>query len=181
VRTDQTTVATRKEPFVHYEREYFFRLLWLFPLAFCFHLAEEAPGFPEWVSEVLGGELSARAFYRNNAGYMLLLLGLTVWASRARSPRSIAALFFWVSGQLLWNALFHVYTQHRFRSYSPGYFTAIFVYLPVYSYLTYLGLRERFLAWRFLPVCFVGGALGMAFTAWAGLYHLGPIPIERWW
>jgi hypothetical protein len=124
--------------------------------------------------------MSARTFYRNNAGFMLLLLALTAWASRTRSSTAVAALFLWVSGQEFWNALFHVYTQHQFASYSPGYFTAVFVYLPVYGYLTYLALREGFLSWAFWIICLVAGAAGMAFTAWAGLYHLGPIPFDRW-
>lgn len=50
-----------------------------------------------------------------------------------------------------------------------GYFTALFLYFPVYVYLSYLALRERRLKlWQWL-ISFAAGAFGMWFTIWAGL------------
>jgi drug/metabolite transporter (DMT)-like permease len=119
-------------------------------------------------------------FYLNNAGFMAVLLGLCLACRRRRSPRPLWALFIWASGQQLCNAVFHVYTQVVFNAYSPGLFTAVFGYVPVYTYLTALVLRQRLLPGWFLPIGLLVGALGLWFTIWAGLYHFGPMPSCRW-
>jgi hypothetical protein len=166
---------------VLWEREKFFsRLIWLFPLVYVLHIAEEAPGFPSWVGSVLGGHIEVRAFYINNTVFMAVLLVLCFLANRFRKPWSTTLLFLWVSGQEFWNFVFHVYAQFQFNSYSPGYFTAIFLYFPLYAYLTYIALRECFLTCTQWLLCFVIGSFGMLFTIWAGLYHFLPIPWHRW-
>jgi len=130
------------------ERKYFFsRLLWLFPAAFLLHVLEESTVFSNWVTNVLGGTISIQAFYLNNAIFFAILTGLCAIASRQQAVWSTFLLFFWVSGQQFWNFIFHIYTQFQFNAYSPGYFTAILLYWPVYAYLSYLCLRERFLPW----------------------------------
>jgi hypothetical protein len=166
---------------VNYEREmYFSRLIWLFPIAYVFHIMEEAPGFAAWVTNVLGGHMEVRTFYLNNAVFMAVLLTLCYLANRIRKPWSTILLFLWVSAQEFWNFVFHIYAEFRFNAYSPGYFTAIFLYFPVYAYLTYLALREMFLRWGQWILCFVISSFGMFFTIWAGLYHFLPIPWNRW-
>lgn len=163
-----------------WESENVYRLLFLFPAIFALHIVEESRGFPRWVSGVLHGELEVSAFYVNNAAFMIVLLGLCLVSLRTRSRAALWALFLWTSGQQLCNAVFHVYTQVVFNAYSPGIFTAVFGYVPVYTYLTYLVLRERLLPGWFLPVGLLLGAVGMWFTIWAGLYHFGPFPVCRW-
>lgn len=163
-----------------WEAENVYRLLFLFPAIFALHVVEESLGFPRWVSGVLHGEIGVSAFYINNAGFMAVLLGLCVACLRTRSRAALWALFLWTSGQQLCNAVFHVYTQVVFNAYSPGLFTAVFGYVPVYTYLTYLVLRERLLPRAFLPMGLLIGAAGMGLTIWAGLYHFGPVPGCQW-
>lgn len=164
-----------------YEREKFFsRLIWLFPLAYVLHITEESHGFADWVTQVIGGKMRVSVFYINNAVFMVILLTLCTLASRKQKTWSTFLLFLWTSAQIFWNFVFHIYAEFSFNAYSPGYFTAIFLYFPVYSYLSYLCLREHFLSWPLWLTCFVVSWLGMAFTIWGGLYHFGPIPWDRW-
>lgn len=169
------------EAFARWERSAFHsRLVWLFPAAFALHILEEGPRFSHWVTSVLGGAMEPARFYLNNGAYMALTLGLTAWASVVRSRLAVGCLFFWVSGQMFWNAVFHVYTEHQFRTYSPGFFSAVFLYIPVYGYLNYVALRERYLSFELLAINLLGGAIGMLFTIWAGLYRFGEVPLGRW-
>ena len=167
--------------FAQREAAHFYQLLWLFVAAFGLHIIEESAGFTPWVKNTLKGDIDIRAFYINNAGFMVLLILLTVFAVRKKSNLTLWLLFLWVSGQQFWNFIFHMYTQFHFLAYSPGYFTALFLYFPVYLYLSYLALRERRLKpWQWL-ISFVAGAFGMWFTIWAGLYHFARFPWEYWY
>lgn len=164
-----------------FEREKFLtRLIWLFPIAYVFHIAEESNGFANWVTNVLGGQMTIKPFIINNSIFMLVLLTLCFTAARKQESWSTFLLFFWVSAQEFWNFIFHIYTQFKFNAYSPGYFTAILLYLPVYFYLSYICLRERFLPWRLWLIAFILSITLLAFTIWAGLYHFKSIPWNKW-
>ena len=134
-----------------------------FPAIFALHIVEESRGFPRWVSGVLHGEMEVSAFYVNNAAFMIVLVGLCLVSLRTRSRAALWALFLWTSGQQLFNAVFHVYTRVVFNAYSPGIFTAVFGYVPVYTYLTYLVLRERLLPGGSCRWASLLGAVGMWF------------------
>ncbi|GAB4440938.1 MAG: hypothetical protein OHK0011_23420 [Turneriella sp.] len=166
--------------FAAWESSHFYRLLWLFVAAFGLHIVEESAGFSSWVKDTLKGDIDIKSFYINNAGFMLLLVALTALAARKKSNLTLWLLFFWVSGQQFWNFIFHMYTQFHFRAYSPGYFTALFLYFPIFLYLTYLALRERRLYFWQWGLAFCTGAFGMWFTIWAGLYHFAPFPWDQW-
>jgi hypothetical protein len=163
-----------------WERANFFRLIWLFPAVFVAHMLEERPGFSRWVTEVLGGRMDVRSFDVNHAVYMTLLLGLCAAAARTRATWALWLLLLWTTGQYFWDTVVHVYTQVVFGAYSPGIFTAVFGYLPVWCYLTYLVLRERLLPRWSLPVALVAGALGIALMIKAVLYDFGEVPWCRW-
>jgi hypothetical protein len=166
--------------FTQWERQRFHWLLWLFPTVYAFHIWEESAGFAHWVTHVLHGRMDVRGFYLNNTGFMAVLLILTTLAWRKKAAWAVFLLFLWTSGQQFWNFVFHIYAQHRFAAYSPGYYTSIFLYLPVYGYLSYLSLREGFLRVHLWLLCLVAGSFGMAFVIWGGLYRFGPFPWERW-
>jgi Protein of unknown function with HXXEE motif len=163
-----------------WERAHVHHLIWLFPAVYAVHVTEESLGFPRWVTTVLGGDMDVRAFYVNNAGFMVLMIGLCALAAWKRAPWAYGALFVWTTGQQLCNAVFHVYAQIVFNAYSPGVVSAVFGYVPVYGYLTYLAVRERLFPRWLIPIALAAGAIGMVFTVWAGLYHFGPMPGCRW-
>jgi hypothetical protein len=61
--------------FVEFERERFFsRLIWLLPILYVLHIIEEANGFSNWVTNVIGGQISVGGFYRNNAIFMFFAI-----------------------------------------------------------------------------------------------------------
>jgi hypothetical protein len=164
-----------------WERAHFFtRLLWLFPITYGFHILEESNGFAGWVDGVLHGRFSSGFFYLANAWFMFVLLMLTRFALRRRSGTAVGLLFLWVSGQIFWDAVLHIYAENHFSTYSPGFFTAVFLYLPAYGYLSYLALRERFLSPRGWAVGFVCGLLLFGLVVWAGLYRFGAFPWALW-
>ena len=167
--------------YVDFERKYFFsHLIWLFSIALLFHIVEESNGFAYWVTNVLQGEIHTFAFYRNVVMGIVMTISLCLIALSMRTSGSTFLLFLWVSAIQFWDFVFHMYAQYRFQAYSPGYFTALLLYFPLYSYLSYLSVRERFLPWYLWLFAFFAGCLLMGFIIWAGLYHLGPIPWEKW-
>jgi len=163
-----------------WERAHFYdRLLWLFPLTFLCHIYEESHGFFNWVTVTLGGRMVEKLFYINNATFVLLSCGLCWLCHHKMKPWALFLLFFWVGAQSFWDGVFHIYEQYHLNTYSPGYFTSIFLYLPAYGYLSYLVIRERFLILGLWLVTFLISPLALLFTIWAGLYHFQPLPWAR--
>ena len=97
------------------------RLIWIMPAAFVLHIVEEyRGGFPAWVTHVLGGSFNDIAFAFNNAAFLAIMVGLVVWASKSESRLAAFLLITWSSGNIFWDALFHVLTTAWFNRYSPG-------------------------------------------------------------
>ena len=150
----------------------FYRLIWLMPAAFACHIVEEyVGGFPAWVTNVVGGAMSAPMFLINNAGFMAVLVVLTAWSAIARTAAANAVLIAWASANLFWDFLFHVGTVPLFDRYSPGLITATLLYFPISVAVAWAALTQKALSTRAFTIsCAVGFAL-MAFVIWAGLYH----------
>ncbi len=156
------------------------RLVWLFPLAYGFHIAEESNGFPGWVRDELGGSLTSSGFIVNNAVFMAVLIGLCLLATRQRAPWSWFFLFLFVSAQEFWNLVFHAYATVRFGEYSPGIITAVLLYLPLYAAISFVFVRNGVITFRLWVVAFTLGAAGMMLVLWAGLYGFGDVPWDAW-
>ncbi|MBU6472692.1 MAG: HXXEE domain-containing protein [Alphaproteobacteria bacterium] len=150
----------------------FYRLIWLMPAAFALHICEEwFGGFANWVTHVVGGEMSPSTFLVNNAGFMAVLVALTTLAGATRKGWAVFLLMFWASANLFWDFLFHVFTVPLFDRYSPGLLTATLLYFPSSYLVARAALAERVLPPAlFTLACGLGAAL-MGFVIWAGLYH----------
>ena len=150
----------------------FYRLIWLMPLAFACHIGEEyIGGFPAWVTNTVGGSMSAPIFLVNNAGFMAVLLALTAWSAIARTTLANAVLIAWASANLFWDFLFHLGTVPLFDRYSPGLVTATLLYFPISVVVAAAALAQRALSPRAFRISCAIGFLGMGFVIWAGLYH----------
>lgn len=124
----------------------FRRIIWLMPPAFAVHIVEEyVGGFVEWVELVAGAPMPTQAFLLNNAGFMAILLGLTVLTWRRPSRLSAFLLLAWASGNLFWNFVFHLATTVLLDRYSPGLVTAVLLYFPLSIAVAWAALRERML------------------------------------
>jgi hypothetical protein len=150
----------------------FRRLIWLMPAVFAVHIVEEyGAGFPAWVSSMFGQPMAGPTFLVNNAAFMVILLGLTFWASARPSAVSAFFLLSWASGNLFWNFVFHLATTVVFDRFSPGLVTATLLYLPVSVAVAWSALAQRVLpVAAFIAATAIGATL-MLLVIWGGLYH----------
>jgi Protein of unknown function with HXXEE motif len=149
----------------------FRRVVWLMPAAFALHIVEEyAGGFPVWATNVLGGRFNNVDFAFNNAAFLTILVGLTVWVSKSGSRRA-SFLIAWSSGNIFWDGLFHVLTTAYFNRYSPGLITSSVLYLPISLVIGTAALRSQALTVKALLGALASGLGILVFVIWYGLFH----------
>jgi hypothetical protein len=113
------------------------------------HVLEEAPGFTEWVNRYASDRYTADDFVRNNALGLALTVGASLGITRYGRRRAFTAYYSVIlAQQALWNTAFHAGTTAAWRAYSPGLVSALGLFLPIWWYLTQLGLREGLLTRR---------------------------------
>jgi hypothetical protein len=106
--------------------------VWLFPLAYGLHIAEEYwLHFPDWVLHVSGSFVSDTRFLVLNGVFWLLMVASVV-AIRART--SLAWLIATLAAVLGINAALHLLGSLVTSTYSPGSITAAFLYIPLVLY-----------------------------------------------
>jgi hypothetical protein len=134
-------------------------LVWLFPLAFAFHILEEwFGGFPEWVAVILGSGLPRPAFVAINAVAWIAMV-LAARATIAREEHGWMGIA--IATILFTNAILHVLSSVATRSYSPGLVTSVALYLP-------LGQLALMRAWLQAP----GGSFARGVVAGLALHAL---------
>lgn len=148
------------------------RIIWIMPAAFSLHIVEEyIGGFPAWVTHVLRGSFNNFAFALNNALFLAILTGLTLWVRKSTSQLAVFLLIAWASGNIFWDGLFHVLTTAQFDRYSPGLITASVLYLPISLIIGIATLRSGALSVKsFFGALALGLGLLM-FLIWCGLFH----------
>jgi hypothetical protein len=122
--------------------------VWLFPLAYGAHIAEEYwLHFADWVLHLSGTYISNPQFLFLNGAFWLLMV-VAVVAIRART--SLAWLVATLAAILGINAALHLLGSLVTRSFSPGSITAALLYLPlvVYAFRQVLPRITRGLALR---------------------------------
>ena len=104
-------------------------LVWLLPASYALHILEEwFGGFPEWVGTVVGSPLPTNAFIVINA----VALTAMILATRAVTRREANGWMGVAIATILFvNAGAHVIGTLVTRSYSPGLFTGVVLYLPL--------------------------------------------------
>jgi Protein of unknown function with HXXEE motif len=148
------------------------RLIWIMPGAFMLHILEEyRGGFPAWVTHVLGGSFNDIAFAFNNAAFLAIMVGLVVWASKSTSRLAAFLLIAWSSGNIFWDALFHVLTTAWFNRYSPGLITSSVLYLPISLVMGTAFLQSQTLSVTAFFGALVSGLCLLVLVIWYGLFH----------
>jgi uncharacterized membrane protein required for colicin V production len=141
--------------------------VWLFPLAYGLHIAEEyAFHFPAYVGNLSGRHISNPQFLVINAVFWLLMVA-TVVLVLTRPSR--AWLIVTLAAVLGINAALHIVGSIVTFSYSPGTVTAVFLYVP----LVVFALR-RILPYVSRSVAFRAAALGAAIHAGVILLAANP-------
>ena len=154
------------------QNQVFRRLIWLMPAAFALHILEEyAGGFPSWVTNVLGGSFNNRAFAINNAAFMVIMLGLTGWTSLSTSRLATFLLIVWASGNIFWDALFHITMTAVLDRYSPGLVTSSLLYVPISLLVGWSSIRSQAVSLGALLGALALGAALLGFVIWYGLFH----------
>jgi hypothetical protein len=103
--------------------------VWLFPLAYGLHIAEEyAFHFPAYVANLSGRHISIAQFLVINAIFWILMFGTVVLVlARLTQPWLIVTL----AAVLGINAALHIVASVVTFTYSPGTVTAAFLYVPL--------------------------------------------------
>jgi uncharacterized membrane protein required for colicin V production len=132
--------------------------VWLFPLAYGLHIAEEyAFHFPAYVANLSGRHISNPQFLVINAVFWLLMVATVVLVLTRPSQ---AWLIVTLAAVLGTNAAVHIVGSIVTFSYSPGTVTAVFLYVP----LVVFALR-RILPYLSRGVAFRAATLGAAIHA----------------
>lgn len=104
-------------------------VVWLFPLAYGLHIAEEyAFHFPAYVANLSGRDISNPQFLVMNAAFWLLMVATVVFVLARPSQ---AWLIVTLAAVLGINAALHIVASLVTFTYSPGTVTAAFLYVPL--------------------------------------------------
>jgi hypothetical protein len=116
--------------------------LWLFPLTYLVHLAEEAwggEGFPRWIGRLLGRPMSTAAWTALNAGFLIgMVLAIRTVRASASAPWIVPGL----AALVAINACLHLVSGRWTRSYSPGVWSGTLLWLPLGAATLWLSARE---------------------------------------
>jgi Protein of unknown function with HXXEE motif len=151
----------------------FERLIWLLPLSFAPHIAEEYAGdFSHYTAEAMGGfVMPAPVFLANNAVFMVVLLGLCSWAAFRPSPRSAFVLTCMASANTFWDFFVHLFFTVASGRYSPGLLTSTLLYYPIPPLISYVGIRQGRLTLRATLSAYAIGVPLLLLVIWGGVYH----------
>jgi hypothetical protein len=143
-------------------------LLWLFPLTYLLHIAEEywgGEGYPAYLFRVHGVKLSGTRFLiLQSLGILLMVVGILI-ARRLKFPILLLLILATVS---LTNALTHIVQSLLIAGYEPGLVSSVLVWLPLGAF-TLFRLRAVMNGGRYL----LGVAIGLAISAAIRIITLG--------
>jgi hypothetical protein len=129
----------------------FEHLLWLVPVFLTIHNMEEAPFMERWYKRLpvkLPLAITTRQFVIavtliTIGGFILTYVGVEYLANQTGY-----LLVLGIQAVMLLNAFIpHIVTTFRFRMYSPGVITAVFITLPFSYYLFQRAFSENILSW----------------------------------
>jgi hypothetical protein len=116
--------------------------IWLFPAAYVVHIAEELwapPTFYVWASQFAGVAFTAQLFLVANAVFLTMMIVAVVLVLRGIwAPWLVLAL----ATVVVLNALLHLLGTGLSRSYSPGLFSGLLLYLPLGGVTLVRGVRR---------------------------------------
>lgn len=154
----------------------FFRLIWLLPIAFSLHVAEEyLTGYPAYASEVTGYPMTMAIFLGSNIFFIVIMALLVRWADRTRRPAAVFWTLAWAAGNLFWNFVYHGAAVLAHDRYSPGLVTGTLIYLPLSLLIWRAVLSERAIRPAVLVGAIATGGAFMGLVAAVGIYHVGGV------
>jgi hypothetical protein len=161
----------------------FRRAIWLAPLAWTLHEAEEwninefesahfvDPGYFSRVDHPVLWIALAQVALQG-----VIWTALTAWPRNPRFAAFLTLPFFVVIS--FGNVLAHVYWIVYFRGYAPGIATAVLLVAPVVLGLTIRAVRERLIPWWYAAVLYIAAVPGLVATIQAGEQHQLPVWLQ---
>lgn len=114
----------------------------LAPLVFVLHFLEEAPTFVEWFNAHVSRGITSELFWTVNLSALVITLTLVLVEWVSRSGLSLSLILFWLTFLMPANAILHGAGALVDGQYVPGLVTAVFLYLPYYSWLITAAVRS---------------------------------------
>jgi hypothetical protein len=135
------------------------QLLWLIPILFAIHNLEEAPGMEKWTKRIpsrYSQPVTTRQFSLAVTLLTLLVLAVTILAVNYPENRLFYLIIFEFQTIILFNVFVpHLFTTIRFKMYSPGLISGIFLLLPFSIYFFHWALAEGYLSGTGLLIMFL--------------------------
>ena len=154
----------------------YYRLIWLLPIAFVLHVAEEfVTGYPAYATEVSGHPMELPMFLGSNILFIAILALLTRWAAKTRKPGAVFWMLAWSAGNLFWNFVYHLVSVPLYDRHSPGLVTGALVYLPLSLAVWQAALAEKQIRCTSLAGAIAIGGAFMGVVAAVGIYHVGGV------
>jgi hypothetical protein len=154
----------------------YYRLIWLLPLAFAAHIAEEyLSGFPRYAAEISGHAMALPLFLGGNVGFILVMALLVRWVAKTRSPKANFWMLAWAAGNQFWNFVFHFVLVLAFDRNSPGLVTGTLVYFPLSLALWQAALAQRIVRPATLVGAILLGGVYMGAVAAFSIFHVGGV------
>jgi hypothetical protein len=105
--------------------------LWVFPISYLIHIAEEywgGEGYPAYILRLRGVHMSTTRFLvAQSLGVVLVTIGV-ILARRFRFPQMMLII---LGAIVLVNGITHSVTALGIRRYGPGLWSSIFIWMPL--------------------------------------------------
>lgn len=140
--------------------------LWLFPITYVIHIAEEywgGGGFSAHMAAAKGVRLTrARFLFLTGLGLLLMIVGIRT-AQALGFPQLLCLI---LGGVVLLNGLSHAFGSITTKAYNPGLITGVLLWLPLGA-ITLLALREKMPAQRYMIGVAIAEAIQVTVSALA--------------
>ena len=108
------------------------RAIWLAPIFFLLHVAEEAPGFVAWFNSLVAPGINPQLFaWANGVGFLITLSIAALLATSRDRVASLVAIA-WLGFLMLGNSILHITATWVLGRYAPGVITSVLLYLPFF-------------------------------------------------
>ena len=147
----------------------FRRIVWLAPVAFAFHEAEEWNVIPWYVAQfspaTIPSDLANRTLLVAITLIAFLWTAIACLLPTVRATAYMVLPFFVLA---LGNAQQHIYWQFAFPGYAPAFLSCALLNVPAVLLVSWHALRNRLVGGRFLGVLYAGLVPGLIQTVHAG-------------
>lgn len=124
----------------------FHKAIWLFPIAFTLHVAEEICCFTAWAQKYASPGFTFDSYLKIHiTGIVVSFLTAFILSKYPKKVLAFPLFAFVIIPAIFWNMFFHVGATVYFGSYCPGVVTAVLIYIPLFLLVTKSALKDGLL------------------------------------